>query len=419
MGNTFTMSGAAGIATPSLAESGRPSRWTFRDATDHVLDVYDAKRTNDRLRRNAVRAVLKAYRDFPVRHRWVYFERRAQIRTAAQQTSGTVAYQHSGGAYSRLVTLSGATWPSWAGFGGLILGQQQYGIEELKSTTQLTLPEDANPGSDVAAGASYTLYRSLYPIPAGARKMDHLVELARSFRPEYCPPAELLQKQAGFWQPQRPYWYTIRADEHYLDSLAVEFAPPPSIEYVYDFLYEARPRQLRTESYTTGTVSTTLGSAVVTGTGTAFDALHDGCVIRFSGDGTSLPTSLIGSQADELNPAVLERVIGTVGGATALTLTTAADRTLTDVKFEISDPLDMEQGAMLTAFWRMAEAEYEWLSFERREHHQRAMEYAAVALREAMAADNRNRNLSGRGGGQWAFNLSDWATPEAFGGVPI
>ena len=47
------------------------------------------------------------------------------------------------------------------------------------------------------------------------------------------------------------------------------------------------------------------------------------------------------------------------------------------------------------------------------------MEYAAVALREAMAADNRNRNLSGRGGGQWAFNLSDWATPEAFGGVPI
>ena len=132
--------------------------------------------------------------------------------------------------------------------------------------------------------------------------------------------------------------------------MAMAIFPYPDSAKTIDAIYFRRPRRLTMESYSTGTVTVSAASTTVTGSGTVWTTAMEGSVIRLSNDAISLPTDLAGS-----NPYGVERTIKLVSSATQLTVDESIGSAFAAVKYQISDPIDIEDGAMLEAYFRCCE----------------------------------------------------------------
>jgi hypothetical protein len=363
--------------------------WTFRDVVDYVLDSHEIERTPLDERR-ARAAVLQVYRDMPAKHCWSYYYRQRLMQTVASYSTGTVVYDHTGGAHERLLTLTTGTWPSWGTYGRVIIDEVHYEVEERKSDSLLTLKSDSNPGADVAS-TTYEIYRSAYPLPTDFRKVNRLWDVDENRQlPVVDPTQHHAALQVFYETPSTPWHTTIRSTGQYLGDLELVFGPPPNAIKTYDLLYEVKARRLDpTNEYTSGTVSCSASTAV-TGSNTTFPTNCVGAIIRFSGNSTP-PTGLLGSVDGNDNPYVEQGVIKTRTSATAVVLEEAISSTLSGVGFTISDPVDIETGAMLTAFLKAAEAEFA----ERagRKDWPAKREAARAELCYAMEADLRVDNL--------------------------
>lgn len=368
--------------------------FTFQDAVEHLLDLHEIDR-NGLNERRARAAVLQAYRDLPFRHTWNYYYRQRLLQTVTQQTSSTITYDHTGGASERLVTIAAGTWPSWAAYGRLIIDEVAYEIEDRKSPTTLTLEATSNPGADLAAGTSYVLYQSAYPLPADFRSLCRIWDVDENRELKRIDPS---QHHSGlmvsYKTPATPYEVAVRATGEYQGGFQLHFSPPPDTAKTYDMLYVAAARKLSIDEYSTGTVSVTSGDATVTGTAPAsFPTNCVGSVIRFSST-PALPSGLVGALDGTDNPFVLQGIIKEWTDATHVELSEAPTVSLSGVAFTISDPLDIEPGAMLTAMLRAAEAEF--CVKAGRKDDQMRLALARQALLEAMEADARLENLGKR-----------------------
>lgn len=373
---------------------------TYQDLIEHALDYLGADATAEGAR-YARRAVLSAYDDLAKGHRWTYYLQRGRLVTSAQQTTGTIAYDHTGGTYELQVTLSDATWPSWAALGTLLIGSVAYDIAERKSDTVLTLAETSNPGADVAAGTSYTLYRDTYPMPTDFQEAGELIlpDLAGGL--SYVRPAGWLEMQRTRLGPGLPRFYTFTGDHNYLGAMGVRFWPPPDTAMAVDYMYKRFPRPLAVQQYGTGTVSITSGSTTVTGSGTAWDASHVGCVLRLSAGSQYVPTGRAGAY-----PFRLERVVLSVESATSLTVDADPAETLSGVKYALSDPVDVDSGPMLTLLLREVEKQSR-LGRRMRPSPEELREYE-VAQDLAWGADSRSFERRAAGGmGRFPSRLAD------------
>jgi hypothetical protein len=368
---------------------------TFQDAISELLDGFDADGAG-RHGRVARRAVLEAYRDLPYRHNWHYYRAIGQISTVASQDDGTIEYTHS----TRLVTLTGATWPTDARFYEILIDNQIYKVEAYVSSTTLTLTQDSNPGADIAAGETYELFRKCYPVPVDFRQGNGLVELTNSYWPEYVSADRILDRMNHAYSPQSdPDCYTIRSAQEHYGGLVFEFAPPPATAKTYNYQYVRDPRPLqmfgKTAEYTEGTVS--VSGVTATGTSTAWTSDMVGCVMRFPQAGSSsTPTGFAGNDlVDE--PYAEQRIIQAVGSATSATLDAALSGTYSGSRYSIGSPLDIAHGAMYSAFMRLAEAVLSRMmskseSLDNYGAPQR-MSVFKQELRDAMIADNRNKTM--------------------------
>lgn len=398
--------------------------FTYEDAVSYLLNSEQFDRSTY-AHRQALWAIQKAYRDFPNRHRWSYFQRRGQIHTVETQATGTVVYDQTGGTYERELTLSGATWPTVddVRLYKIIIGQNTYEIEDVKSTTVLTLSALSNPGQDVAS-TSYTLFKSKFHLPVSFRKMaSPLLDLGRSYALGHVEPDELLEHLRGNWQPQEPNVYTIKNGGETYGGFLVEMAPPPNQSRTWDYIFEASPRPLKIERYATGTVSTD-GTTTVSGTGTSWTSKMVGSIIRFPASGTTPPGGIAGGIVNisgtdtELDPFDEQRVVVDVTATNSLTVDVAVS-TRTGVGYTISDPIDMEPGTMASAFLRLCEAEFaRFAKMDRTERNERDRA-AHHELILAMGADNRQRDLGMGGSDKSQWGLKEWAINEAYGGSPL
>jgi len=322
---------------------------TYRDLIEYGLDYLGVDSSAEGLR--AVRnAVQTAYREYTNSHNWNYFYQRGRFNTVGQYVTGTIQYTHTGGAVERMVTLTGGTWPSWAQFGTLVVGVVKYSVSALVNSTTLQLSENSNPGADLAAGTSYILYQDIYPLPADFRRGDEFILVGQAWRLSQVHPRDWLSMQRLSQGPATPRSYSIAGDPRYFGELACLFFPAPDQQYTVDFLYVRRPRPLTTELYSTGSVSIQAGSYGVTGAGTNWTQQHVGCAVRVSSDGVNLPTRIAGS-----NPALDERIILAVNTSTSATVDNPWAETLSSVKHTLSDPADLEEGAMMTGLLREVE----------------------------------------------------------------
>ena len=368
-----------------------PAR-TYQDAIEHLADVFQFDRAG-RIQRNMRRAVEEAYRELSQQGYWSYYRRRAILATAASQQTGTIAYDNS----TRIVTLTGSTFPSNAQAYRLIIGNTHYDIASRTDSTHLVLSEQSNPGADVASGTSYTLYRSEYLLPTDFRRLLNLYDTSQRRMIEIIEDStEQMLQVAALWSPGVPLYAAIRNTGETLDRLSLIFTAPPVDARNYDIMYDARPRPfVIPESYSDGTVSVSSGSTALTGTSTVFPSNCAGCVIRFSANADDLPTGPYGALVNNMNrdnPYAFQTTIASYTSATSVTLTDAAPAAFSGVKYTLSDPLDLEDGAMYTAFLRLAEWHFATvMNIPKSEWREAAAQKAVL-----MAKENDKRSLDKR-----------------------
>ncbi len=324
---------------------------TYSDLIAHILDYLGSNATQEAAR-DARRAALDAYRELSHAHRWMYYQARGRVQTVAHYNTGTIAYDHTGGSSERLLTLTDGVWPTWAAQGVLLVNDVAYQVAERQSDTLATLDIDSNPGQDVAADTAYYIYQDTYVLPHDFLEMEQLFEAQNSFWLEYADPGTWLAMQKNRHGPANPRLYCVRGAPDYYGCLALSLWPAPDNIYALDFVYHRRPRSLRFDQVSTGLVTAASASTTVTGDGTAWTSSLAGSVLRFSATKQDLPTGPAGA-----NPAATERIVVSVESATSLTVDSALTDTFTGVKYLISDPVDIEEGAMFTALLRCCEAQ--------------------------------------------------------------
>jgi hypothetical protein len=360
---------------------------TYRDAIEHVLD-YLGGSSDELAVRDARKAVLAAYRDFPTEKSWAYLWTQGRVDLSAPYATGTIAYDHTGGASERLWTLSGGTWPSWAADGYLRVGDVIYRVDERLSGTTLTTEEVLSPTGDLDAGTEYTLYRDTYVLPVDFTAMDEALYERMFGVMTYRHPRSWLRANRMVDQSGDPRWFTVTGDERkYPNRLVLKVWPYPDQARSIDFMYRRAPRPLRLELAESGTVTVAASSSSITGSGTAFSSSHEGSVLRVSASLSLRPTSPVGD-----NVADFEGVITDVASAAAITVrgvppfATTPTFSAAGTKYTLSDPIDILEGVMLTAFLRLCEREISKL----RSIKDRPSAGAAYqeALRKAKAADS-------------------------------
>lgn len=363
---------------------------TIRDVVDR-LTVYGGDSPSYAQATSARRAAVDALREVGNAHEWTYLTRQGRLATSAPSKTGTIAYDHTGGSSERLVTLTGSTWPDWAADGVLAVSNVVYEVDRLLTSTTLTLTSASNPGADVAAGTSYSLYRDGYPLPRGVRKLGTVTSGAYTDM-VFAQLSDLNYLNRRYVSAGVPRFWSCTGSADYLGEMSLFLSPFPDQVYPVDFTYVRHPREPLILDYSDGTVTCTQGSATVTGSGTAFASDMVGSVIRFSSSASLLPTDQSGG-----NRYAEERSVASVDSATQLTLDAAVSATRTAVRYMISDPVDLDPVA-LNAYLRCAEKHY---------CYARRMNWTSTAeglyqneLVRACGADSR---AMGRSGAKAAF----------------
>lgn len=354
---------------------------TFKDVTDHLMDFLGADSGSTSDLRMCRRAALEALSDISNSHNWNYYQLVGRVNTSAAYETGTITYDHTGGTYERELTLASGTWPSWAANGTVLINSIPYDVADRKSDTIVTLSANSNPGADVAAGTTYSIYREAYPLPLNFAKLtSELFQLSSKRSLSYLKPGEWHNQKTWSGSTGIPWAYTIAGDPNYHGVQTIRFQHAPSSAEAYGFLYKRHPRRLMTEEYSTGTV-TASGTTITGSSDVAFTTDHVGCVLRIST--TSDPvTGLAGS-----NPFTEERVVVSRTDATTLVVDSAFSGTYSSRRYILSDPVDVEPQAMLNLFLRTAELKLATI----RRPEDRGAVYAAWErdYQMAIAADKR------------------------------
>jgi hypothetical protein len=348
---------------------------TLADTVSRLVD-YLGGAPSGSVVRDCKQAAIEALRTFANAHNWTYLYTHGRIVTSPPYAEGTVSYS----AADRTVTLAGGIWPAWSADGSLRIRDVTYPVATRVSANTLTLPPSAHPDEDLIA-ADFGLWRDTYPLPDDYTAQDGTL-IPQNFNGLlYTHPREWLTEELCRPRLGQPIGYTIFGDPHRPGRLAFRVAPYPDRAYTIDFVYKRAPRSLLVFAESAGKVQTLTGSQLITGTGTAFNPDHVGCVIRVSGT-PNAPTAISGE-----NPAAFESVITAVASPTALTLAEPCHDDFAAAPYLISDPIDIEEQAMANAYLRCCEMH---LSMNRvmKDKPSARQQYLA-ALEQAKCADSR------------------------------
>ena len=361
--------------------------YTYQDAVEHLLDIFDLDAT-DRNYRQCRRAVDETYRELPQRARWSYFDRRYTLETDAPYSTGTITFDLTGGTYERQLTLTGGTWPSWARFGRIQMTDAIYDVQERVSDTVLILSSRTSPDADFT-DQTYSINRIEYNLPADCRRVLRVYSQERRYMIPIATIDQIRDSNLVESTTSTPWKVGINGSSTIYGRQAIVFNPCPSDERHFDVWYEIAPRPLTIMRESMGTITVSSGSATVTGTGTEFTSAMEGSLLRISSSATKEPTSPLGNRSDNgaFNPAAHEARILRVSSSTSLLLETSVSSTYTDVKYVVSDPIEVEQTSMWTAFLRGAEYALSRMTNEKR-LQERASDYVQ-AIRFAMEDDQR------------------------------
>lgn len=392
--------------------------YTFQDAFEHLRDFLGTHKGDGSTVRDIKKAIYAAFDLLPTLHQWRYFKKHMSFWTDAPYSTGTITYLHSSGAVPNQVTLTGGTWPSWAQYGFLELGNFKYEPYATISPTVLQLKPDNNPGSDIAVASAYNLYHISYPLPYDFLSIGR-VRYSQNWELEYAYTEDLALSIYQPFTAGLPAYFGLY-DNVFSNRRAIKLFPIPQASDRCEFEYKRQMRPLQVIAETAGTLTITQGQTAVTGVGTNFLSKHGGSVLRVgptnfnskplrSGDTLPTITGLVGEQ-----PYAFESSIFSVTDATHLTLLDPADQTLTGVSFIISDPIDVEVQIMRQLFLRTAEAQLAIL--RNLETEKKVVDRWKDAVLRAKESDARY--ISRRVAGSQDFLGPTWQSYPVIDGTP-
>ena len=331
---THTINEGSYASSGTASSNALPPQLTFHDAMQHLLDfgqAYGKMSSKPTLRR----AILRAYEEISQTFGWNFLHDIYRIQAHAEQTDGTVAYDHD----TYTLTLTDDTWPDWATkeYGAAVLLDDVVCDVELRtSTTTLTLSTVRNPGADVSSGTSYKLFPRWYPLPDDYLELDHpLSETLYNFG-EQVSLADLAARHRYETTSGEFRCWAVGPDPN--GGMALHVYPALDTAVRIDVPYKARPRDLKLDglnsNHYAGTVSTS--GSTVTGSGTTFSSDMEGSILRLREDST-VPTGIDGD-----NPYSEEHRIRTWTSTTAMTTETTMS-TLSGVAYIVSDPIALER----------------------------------------------------------------------------
>jgi hypothetical protein len=337
-------------------------------------------------------ALHLAYTELGQQFDWSFLYSHGRVPLQAAQTTGTVTYDHAGGSSERLLTLAGATLPSWAEGSAIRMNNVTSVIDKVLSTTTAQLDSVLNPGVDVAAGATYRMYPWYYLLPEDFRQ---LVTPRAEYMGWTLTPLSydnLMMMDRDNNEHGTPQWFCVRGALRHPGRMGLFVYPPSDETKSLDFIYERIPREVRyTGVYIAdvpGSIAISLSTpTAVVGTGTAFSSAMVGSILRVGN--RKLPTGFRGE-----SPYLQQHVIALVADTTHLTLKTDATAAVTGASYSISDPIDIDptlHPVLLAGFARRLAMEREFkdaVLFERAYQE---------ALSAAKASDNRTdaRQIAG------------------------
>lgn len=362
----ITVTGSAGgatfLVTPATAVVSTPAvvthqaRFTAKDLQDQLLDFLgsDPGASATSITR---RAMLQAMREFATAARWVYLQVAGRLFMNGQYTTGTLAFFASDGTYPNQVTLTpdpvlGGSWPSWARYGYLRLNSITSKVGNVISPTILQLQTPLTYAADTAAGTGFTLYRDTYTLPPDFVMSDNMMAETIWGALEYVTPAKWASWNRFRESYGVPKWYTVMGDPDVPGRLCVRVFPFPDTDATLDFVYSRKPRDLAVFDLNIGTATV---NAIATPTTITLDhavltSQHIGSVIRLAADSSGAPDGIEG-----LAPYFYEGNILSVVSSTVCIVDAAVPSSLNGVSYRISDPIDLEDYAMYTAYVRCCE----------------------------------------------------------------
>ncbi len=355
---------------------------TYEDAVENLLDYLGSDPSQAALR-DAKKAVQEAYRDLTNAHTWTYLYTSAQVHLSGPVIPGLITYAQSSGARPFLVTLASGSFPAWSHDALMIIGPTSYRVDRLLTTQTLTLEELSNPGIDITTPVKCIMYRDVYPLPHDFISQD-IAFIPNNFSNlTYRHPREWVRANEGILRMGPPQHFTILGGVKHPGRFTFNVFPCPDVEYNVHYAYKRRPRPMATYRESTGFMTFTNGTSIVGSGGATFSQADEGAVIRISGDSVNLPTNETGD-----NPAYFESQIIAVTDQTHATIKDSCPEILMGVCYTISDVLDIEAGAMMSAFNRLCEQKLSVIrimqdrKFPKEEYTQ--------ALERAKCADSRS-----------------------------
>ena len=369
---------------------------TMFDVVEHLI-TSSFGGPQDAEQRDIRTAVHRAYDELTQIRDWSYYSVHSRIVTAPAYTTGSV------GISSGTVTLTGGSFATAgvtaanAKYWTLKAGDRIYPIASYGGTTSLTVDASFD-DIDVSSGASFSLYRTVYPLPADFRNMDEPSDEYNWWAGLYITPDEAMKLERVSNSSGEPYHWTIIKDP-ISSGWALKLIGYPTAKETIDFTYRKTARPIRYSGHEAnsrvGTISRSL--ATVTGASTQFTAAMVGSILRV-GDTTNSPGPLT-----SFTPYVSESKVDSYASATSITTETSGTIAGT-TKYIVTDPIDLPphlHNAMYSA------AEY-WLARVRNQSVDKAFSMFQRDLRLAMEMDQL-APLSGRSEQIW--HDGGWKSP--------
>lgn len=262
-----------------------PTLYTYRDAIEQLVQWAGGMPQSADM--NLVRtAVLGAYRTVQLEKRWRYFLQHERINLDPAYATGTVAYNASTGQ----VTLTTGTWPTWVRYGRIIFSGDNriYKVAEQDAddASIVTLDTAFSPAADVATGTSYTLFRSVYPLPADMGGIESMEDEVGFYSSGYVTPEIWMASERHFVRSGPWFDWTIMGAPDLFGQIAlcVYGYLGAGQTRTFDFLYQRPPRSLNYDGY--GLFSSQGANAIATAAAAS---------VEFGVTGFTLPEDIVGS----------------------------------------------------------------------------------------------------------------------------
>jgi hypothetical protein len=323
---------------------------TAGDVINRLIDFAGSQQGGQLMLSKCQRALADTVRDFPSMYRWNWYKTLGRVDMKGSIVTGTIAFD----ATTNIVTLTGATWPSWALNAMIRSGTVVSRIIQVIDATHVKLDPSYTFPADLPSGSPYRIFLDCYPLPPNFSASESPLREDWWGGLKYVPPQKWLWGIRGYDITGIPVQFTIQPLQSggIIQPGGGKFAffvsPYPNQDRTLDFIYQRTCRPvLFLNGINQGTVATSGDGLTLTATGSnPFVPAMVGSVIRVTNSK---------NPPENAGIVIHETVIAAVPSSTTLTLTDACPLVSTpNLGYTISDPIDIDAQSMGTAFQWMA-----------------------------------------------------------------